>query len=104
MISLGPEARATAQSVFGPRLEQLESVEQLSDFIDVFEVLGESMGVEFSLLNEDDDDDETNDVDDGIIDSLFSKMPQQRSDRNRSRSKAASSSGLRSPPNSSGSR
>ena len=84
MISLGPEARATARSVFGPNLEQLESVEQLSDFIDVFEVLGENMGIEFDLLNEnDDDDDDSDDFDEGndVIDSLFSGAPQRHSGR-----------------------
>jgi len=89
LISLGPEARATARSVFGPNLEQLESVEQLSDFIDVFEVLGENMGIEFDLLNEndddddDDDDDDSDDFDEGndVIDSLFSGAPQRHSGR-----------------------
>ena len=72
-MSLGPEARATAQSVFGRNLENLESVDQLSDFVEMFEVLGETLGVEFDILNDDDDDDDgdDDDADQSIIDDLF---------------------------------
>ena len=69
-MSLGPEVRAAAQSVFGRNLEKLESVDQLTDLIDVFEVLGENMGVEFDLLNQDDEDEDEDDSE--VIDALFS--------------------------------
>ena len=127
MASLGPEARATAQSVFGRDLEDLESVDvslpvfvtfwdvitevvhrshlasspsclqQLSDFVDMIEVLGENMGVEFDLLNQEDDngsDDDEATAD--IIDALFST---QRRGVSRAAKGTSSSSGRqRQPP------